>query len=225
MRRQREVRVGERRQDVVDAREEHDVRIEIEDGPARRLLEQAFQRERLDRGRELDDAVRKRPRPPVGNAEVGDLEDRVERLAGEIEPLRPLVGERDVDDRFRMVLPERAAQDPHLRQVIDRGAGEDVQGVRHRRAMPSPSRARRARRVTPIIVASAAARVDRRAEPPQVVLAEALARRAEVEGDDRQPQQHHLLDHVGERLRADRRKEDHVDAGASRSDATSSSRR
>src|SRR5215470_15571222 len=100
----------------------------------------------------------KRPPPPIGNPEVADFEDRVERLAREVEPCRALVGERDVDHGLGMMLPQRAAEDPHLRQIVDRSAGEDVQGVRHRHPVYAGAVSRAASSSwKPIIVASAVA--------------------------------------------------------------------
>jgi hypothetical protein len=80
VRRERKVAFLERREDVVDAREQHHVRVEVEHVAAIRQLQEMLERERLDRRRELDDAVGERPVAIVGNAQALDAEDRVEGL-------------------------------------------------------------------------------------------------------------------------------------------------
>ena len=131
VRRQRQIAALQRGQDVVDPRKQHHVRIEIQHGPAIGQLQQVLQRERLDRGGQLHDAVGEAPGPPVGDAELVDAENRIEGLVFRAQPLRALVRQREMNDCLGVVLPDRAAKHPHLRQIIHRRAGEDVQDLSH----------------------------------------------------------------------------------------------
>ena len=77
---QRDVRLVQAAQDVVDSRKQDHVRVEVKGALAVCPPEEVLEHERLDGRGELDDVVPEGPRTPVRNAQRGDLDDVVERL-------------------------------------------------------------------------------------------------------------------------------------------------
>ena len=116
-------------------------------------------------------------RPPVRNSERRYSRTSSKGSPSGVSHAGPLVGERRDGSPPRDGASDRPAQDAHLRQVIDRGAGEDVQSRQASATHAGGARiaARRAHRGTRPAPRARRRRSTRAHEPSQVVAAQAFA--------------------------------------------------
>ncbi len=119
---------------IVQAREEDDVGIEVEHRLGAGEGEEQLQGPRLDRRAQLDRRMGEEPGGVV-QGEVGEGEDRQDPLGLGVGRERRQVREDVVERELGMVLAHRGEERPHLAQIVGSRGCEDANHRRDRRTV------------------------------------------------------------------------------------------
>ena len=114
----------EQRTKLVEAAKHHGIRIEVKSLGGTAMIEQVLECPALHRCAELHHRMAEQPLAILSEAQIVEADQTIEGLPRQIEAVRGIVAEHQMNTDFRRQALDGTSQNPRLGQVIGGDAGE-----------------------------------------------------------------------------------------------------